>query len=39
MDEDAYLRKVALGMGMKESEIADLTLDVLADDEVDGLLK
>jgi hypothetical protein len=39
LDEDAYLRKVALGMGMKESEIGDLTIEVLPDDEVEGLLK
>ena len=37
--EDAYLRHVALGMGMEESEFADLTLDVLDDEEMFGLLQ
>ncbi len=37
--EDAYLRKVATGMGLSESDIADLTIEVLEDDELDGLLK
>ncbi len=37
--EDAYLRKVAAGMGISEAEIADLTVEVLEDDELEGLLK
>ena len=37
--EDAYLRHVALGMGVPESEIADLTLDVLDDEEMFGMLQ
>ncbi len=38
MAEDAYLRKVAAGMGMSDDDIADLTVEVLGDDELDGLL-
>ena len=37
--EDAYLRHVAVGMGVPESEIADLTLDVLDDEELFGMLQ
>lgn len=37
--EDAYLRHVAIGMGVDESEIADLTLDVLDDEEMFGMLQ
>ena len=37
--EDAYLRHVALGMGVAESEIADLTVDVLDDEELFGMLQ
>ena len=37
--EDAYLRHVAVGMGVPEAEIADLTLDVLDDEELFGLLQ
>lgn len=36
--EDHYLRNVALGFGVPESEFADLALDVLAEDEMLGLL-
>ena len=36
--EDAYLRHVAIGMGVPESEIADLILDVLDDEELFGML-
>ncbi len=39
LNEDAYLRHVALGMGVAESEISDLTLDVLEDEEMFGLLQ
>ena len=34
MDEDAYLRKVAKGLGM-EGEIDDLTIEVLEDDDLE----
>ncbi len=37
-DEDAYLRKVALGMGMKEEELEGLTIEVLEEDDLEGLL-
>jgi len=37
--EDAYLRHVAIGMGVPEAEIADLTLDVLDDEELFGMLQ
>jgi uncharacterized tellurite resistance protein B-like protein len=37
--EDAYLRKVASGMGLSEADIADLTIEVLEDEQLDGLLK
>jgi uncharacterized tellurite resistance protein B-like protein len=37
--EDAYLRHVALGMGVAESEIADLTIEVLDDEELFGMLQ
>jgi uncharacterized tellurite resistance protein B-like protein len=37
--EDAYLRHVALGMGVDEATIADLTLDVLDDEELFGMLQ
>lgn len=36
--EDAYLRHVAVGMGVPEAEIADLTLSVLEDEELFGYL-
>lgn len=39
MAEDAYLRKVAAGMGMSDADIADLAIEVLEDDELDGILK
>jgi uncharacterized tellurite resistance protein B-like protein len=37
--EDAYLRHVATGMGVADSEITDLTLEVLEGDAMFGLLK
>ena len=37
--EDAYLRHVAIGMGVDEATIADLTLDVLDDEEMFGMLQ
>lgn len=36
--EDDYLRKVALGLGMSDAEIAEITIQILDDDELDGLL-
>ena len=36
--EDDYLRKVALGLGMSEEEIATFTIQIIEDDELDGLL-
>lgn len=36
--EDAYLRKVAAGLGVPESEFADLAIEVLDDAELRGLL-
>jgi uncharacterized tellurite resistance protein B-like protein len=38
MAEDAYLRKVAVGMGLSEKDISDLTIEVLEEDELQGLL-
>jgi uncharacterized tellurite resistance protein B-like protein len=37
-DEDAYLRKVALGMGMSEDQIKDKTIEVLDEEDLEGLL-
>jgi uncharacterized tellurite resistance protein B-like protein len=37
--EDAYLRHVAVGIGVPETEIADLTIEVLEDEELFGLLQ
>jgi len=39
MAEDAYLRKVAKGLGLSDADIAHLTVEVLEDSELDGLLK
>jgi uncharacterized tellurite resistance protein B-like protein len=36
--EDDYLRKVALGLGMSDEEIAEITIQIIDDDELDGLL-
>ena len=33
LDEDAYLRKVAEGLGLSDDEISDLTLDVDEDED------
>ncbi len=38
MAEDAYLRKVALGLGMSAADIKDLTVEILEDEDLDGLL-
>lgn len=35
MEEDAYLRKVAAGMGLSESEISDLTIEVIEEDDLE----
>jgi uncharacterized tellurite resistance protein B-like protein len=35
LDESEYLKKVALGMGLQESSFADLTIEVLDDDELE----
>jgi uncharacterized tellurite resistance protein B-like protein len=36
--EDDYLRKVATGLGMSAEEIAAFTIEIIEDDELDGLL-
>lgn len=36
--EDDYLRKVALGLGLSDAEIAEITIQIIEDDELDGLL-
>lgn len=36
--ESTYLRTLALGLGMQESEFSDLTLEILEEDELRGLL-
>lgn len=36
--EDDYLRKVALGLGMTDEEIAEITIQIIEEDELDGLL-
>jgi len=38
LDEDAYLRKVAGALGVDESVIADMTIEVLSDEDLDGML-
>jgi len=35
MAEDAYLRKVALALGVPESEIESLTIELIEEDELD----
>jgi len=35
--EDDYLRKVAIGLGMSDAEIAELTIQIIEDDELEGL--
>ena len=35
MDEDAYLRKVAAGMGMSEAQISDLTIEMIEEDDLE----
>lgn len=36
--EDAYVRKVAEGLGLSAEEIAELTIEVLEEEALDGLL-
>lgn len=36
--ESTYLRNLAVGLGMQESEFSDLTLEILEEDELRGLL-
>ncbi|MCR9161849.1 MAG: TerB family tellurite resistance protein [bacterium] len=38
LDEDAYLRKVAAAMGVDEAAIAEHTIEVLSDEDLDGML-
>lgn len=38
LDEDAYLRKVADGLGVDDSVIAEHTIEILSDDDLDGML-
>lgn len=37
-DEDAYLRKVAEGLGVDEAKIQDMTIEILSEEDLDGLL-
>ena len=39
LDEDAYLRKVAAGLGMSNDDIGDLTLELLDDDDLEHVLE
>jgi uncharacterized tellurite resistance protein B-like protein len=36
--EDDYLRKVALGLGMSDAEIAEFTIQIIEEDDLDELL-
>lgn len=36
--EDAYIRKVAEGLGLSEEEIGGLTIEVIEEKDLDGLL-
>jgi uncharacterized tellurite resistance protein B-like protein len=38
-DEDAYLRKVAKGLGLSDDDIKDLTIEVLEAEDLEGILK
>ena len=38
LDEDAYLRKVASALGVDASVIADMTIEILSDEDLDGML-
>jgi uncharacterized tellurite resistance protein B-like protein len=35
LDEDAYLRKVAKGLGVPDDELGDLALEILEEDDLD----
>ena len=35
LDEDAYLRKVAKGLGVSDEELGDLALEILEEDDLD----
>lgn len=37
-DEDAYLRKVAEGLGVDDEKIQDMTIEILSEEDLDGLL-
>lgn len=37
--EDAYLRKVAEGLGLPKEELEGMTIEILEDDELEGLLQ
>lgn len=37
--EDRYLRQVAEGLGLDDEAIAELTVEIIGDDELDGLLQ
>lgn len=38
-DEDQYLRAVARGLGLSEDDIKDLTLEVIEESDLPGMLK
>jgi uncharacterized tellurite resistance protein B-like protein len=38
LDEDAYLRKAALAMGLSDSDIEGMTIEILEDDQLEHLL-
>lgn len=38
LDEDAYLRKVARGLGVGDEEYVGLEIEVLEDDDLEGML-
>jgi uncharacterized tellurite resistance protein B-like protein len=38
LDEDAYLRKVAHGMGLSDDDIEGMTIEILEEEELEGLL-
>jgi uncharacterized tellurite resistance protein B-like protein len=39
LDEDAYLRKVAKGLGVSDEALGDLALEILEDDDLDRFLE
>jgi uncharacterized tellurite resistance protein B-like protein len=38
LDEDAYLRKVAAALGVADSVLAEHAIEILSDDDLDGML-